>query len=76
MFNVLISGKNVTPPKGCFRWKYTPSCESSPQSSVPELPSEDQVVQLTPLKTCGKPLRLGLSKKQPVNSLHKLKSLK
>ncbi|XP_045158825.2 uncharacterized protein LOC123524596 [Mercenaria mercenaria] len=57
----------------CFNWKYRPSCDLDSDVHLPELPDEDHVVMITPLKTCGKPLRLGLSKRQPVkNSLHKL----
>lgn len=70
--------QSKTPSGGCFTWKYTPSCDISPAevSDVSDLPSEDQVIKICPLKTCGKSLRLGLSRRQPVNSLHKLKLLK
>ncbi|KAL4235630.1 hypothetical protein ACF0H5_004025 [Mactra antiquata] len=68
-----VSPPGTSPKAGqhCFKWKYTPSCDQ--EMSPPELPDENQVVKITPLKTCGKPLRIGLSKRQPMKkSLHKI----
>lgn len=69
--NFFIADNSDKKGQQCFKWKYTPSCDSDLPS--PELPNEDFVVRITPLKTCGKPLRLGLSKRQPMSkSLHKI----
>ncbi|KAH3695978.1 uncharacterized protein LOC127861937 isoform X2 [Dreissena polymorpha] len=64
--------KTAKSRESCFQWKYTPSCDQSPESGVPELPDEDHIVRITPLNSCSKPLRLGLSKRQTVHSLHKI----
>ncbi|KAL3867667.1 hypothetical protein ACJMK2_040538 [Sinanodonta woodiana] len=58
--------------EGCFKWKYTPSCNLDEV-----LPSEcdsnqqDMMATVKSLVTCARPFRVGLSKRQRVDHLHR-----
>ncbi|CAC5356360.1 unnamed protein product [Mytilus coruscus] len=53
-----------------FKWKYVPSIDLD--SVVPNCDGENEANPLlpAPIKTCKKPYRLGLSKRQKLSSLH------
>ncbi|XP_071163551.1 putative leucine-rich repeat-containing protein DDB_G0290503 [Mytilus edulis] len=54
-----------------FKWKYVPSIDLT-DSVVPNCEEEKEANSLlpAPMKTCKKPYRLGLSKRQKLSSLH------
>ncbi|XP_061167787.1 uncharacterized protein LOC133176731 [Saccostrea echinata] len=60
------------PNTKCFKWKYTPSYVDDTDAVVPdtEKKGHDLPCRILPILSCKKPIRLGLSRKHHLASLH------
>ncbi|KAL5017397.1 hypothetical protein ScPMuIL_006986 [Solemya velum] len=47
----------------CFKWKYVPSCDLESSHAVVIDNEGDESSKIQPLRTCAKPLRIGLSRR-------------
>ncbi|XP_046554594.1 uncharacterized protein LOC124263911 [Haliotis rubra] len=63
----------VPAPSPCFKWKYAPSAcldDISPGPKDSKPCEEETLLTIYPLRTCRRPIRVGLSKRFRAKSLH------